>query len=109
MVACCQLECSQPTSGKAQPTSGGTLWTGWTLSQEASQCVHDILLGGGMGEESNSQEKHNSRSSCLQTLKEKEPERTRKLQHTIHRGGVHRPFFSLCSSFFSVFYHKYIT
>ena len=49
MVACCQLECSQPTSGKAQPTSGGTLWTGWTLSQEASQCVHDILLGGGDG------------------------------------------------------------
>lgn len=58
MVACCHLEYSQPTNGKAQPTSGGTLWTGWTLNQEASQYVHDILLGGGMREESNSQKKH---------------------------------------------------
>lgn len=58
MVACCHLEYSQPTNGKAQPASGGTLWTGWTLNQEASQCVHDILLGGGMREESNSQKKH---------------------------------------------------
>lgn len=62
-----------------------------------TECVHDILLDGGIGEKATHKRNTNSRSSCLQTQKEKGPE-----SHSTQCIGMgFTGYFSLCAHLFS--------